>query len=65
MLTIGVDPHKQTHTAFAVNELGVEVAQRTVTVRREGFEQLLEWGRKHGAERSWVIEDVRNVSGVA
>jgi transposase len=63
MLTIGVDPHKQTHTAFAVNELGVEVAQRTVAVRREGFEQLLEWGRKHAAERSWVIEDVRNVSG--
>ena len=63
MLTIGVDPDKQTHAAFAVNELGVEVAQRTVAVRREGFEQLLEWGRKHGAERSWVIEDVRNVSG--
>jgi transposase len=63
MLTIGVDPHKQTHTAFAVSELGVEVAQRTVAVRRDGFEQLLEWGRQHEGERSWVIEDVRNVSG--
>jgi transposase len=63
MLTIGVDPDKQTHAAFAVNELGVEVAQRTVAVRREGFEQLLEWGRQHAVERSWVIEDVRNVSG--
>jgi len=25
MATIGVDPHKQTHTAAAVNPLGVEV----------------------------------------
>ena len=63
MLTIGIDPHKQTHTAVVVNELGVPVAQRTVAVRREGFEQLLEWGRKHEGERSWVIEDVRHVSG--
>ncbi len=63
MLTIGIDPHKQTHTAVVVNELGVPVAQRTVAVRREGFEQLLEWGRRHEGERSWVIEDVRHVSG--
>jgi hypothetical protein len=63
MLTIGIDPHKQTHTAVAANELGVQVAQRTVAARREGFEQLLEWGRKHQGERSWVIEDVRHVSG--
>ena len=39
------------------------VAQRTVAARREGFEQLLEWGRRHEGERSWVIEDVRHVSG--
>jgi transposase len=63
MLTIGVDPHKQTHTAVAVNGLGVQVAQRMVAARREGFEQLLEWAREQGGERSWVIEDVRHVSG--
>jgi transposase len=63
MLTIGVDPHKQTHTAVAVNELGVPVAQRTVAARREGCEQLLEWARKQMTECSWVIEDVRHVSG--
>ena len=48
MVTIGVDPHKQTHTAVAVDELGVPVAQRTVAARREGFGQLLEWGRSAG-----------------
>src|SRR5665213_1648542 len=63
MLTIGVDPHKQTHTAVAVNGLGVQVAQRMVAARRERFEQLLEWARNQGGQRSWVIEDVRHVSG--
>jgi len=36
MLTIGVDPHKQTHSGVAVDALGVEIAQRTVTARRQG-----------------------------
>lgn len=30
MVTIGVDPHKQTHTGVAVDPLGVHIAQRTV-----------------------------------
>jgi transposase len=63
MLTIGIDPHKQTHTGVAADALGVQIAQRTVTARREGFGQLLEWGRKLDSERGWVIEDVRHVSG--
>jgi transposase len=63
MLTIGIDPHKQTHSGVAVDALGVEIAQRTVTARREGFGQLLEWARKLDSERVWVIEDVRHVSG--
>ena len=63
MLTIGVDPHKQTHTGVAADPLGVQIAQRTVAARRDGFGQLLEWGRKLDSERVWVIEDVRHVSG--
>src|SRR5450755_1470213 len=63
MLTIGIDPHKQTHTGVAVDPLGVQIAQRTVAARREGFGQLLEWARKLDSERAWVIEDVRHVSG--
>lgn len=45
MVTIGVDPHKQTHTAAAVDGLGVEVAHRTVPARPAGNGQLLEWAR--------------------
>jgi transposase len=63
MVTIGVDPHKQTHTAAAVDELGSEVANRTVPARPAGNGQLLEWARALGCERVWAVEDVRNVSG--
>jgi transposase len=63
MVTIGIDPHKQTHTGVAVDQLGVQIAQRTAAARCEGFGQLLEWGRKLDGERVWVIEDVRHVSG--
>ena len=63
MVTIGVDPHKQTHTGVAADGLGTELASRTVPARREGFGQLLEWGRTLDSERVWVIEDVRHVSG--
>jgi transposase len=63
MVTIGIDPHKQTHTGVGVDPLGVQIARRTVAARREGFGQLLEWARKLDGERVWVIEDVRHVSG--
>ena len=63
MVTIGVDPHKQTHTAAAANELGVEISHRTTPARPVGNGQLLEWARALDSERVWVIEDVRNVSG--
>jgi transposase len=63
MVTIGVDPHKQTHTAAAVDGLGVEIAHRTVPARPAGNGQLVEWARAVDEQRVWVIEDVRNVSG--
>jgi transposase len=63
MVTIGVDPHKQTHTAAAVNDLGVEIGHLTAPARPAGDRQLLEWARALDSERVWAIEDVRNVSG--
>jgi transposase len=63
MVTIGVDPHKQAHTAAAVIELGVDTGQLTAPARPVGNGQLLEWARALDAERVWAIEDVRNVSG--
>lgn len=63
MVTIGVDPHKDTHTGVAVDGLGVELDQHTAAARPAGHGQLLEWGRGLDRERVWVVEDVRNVSG--
>jgi transposase len=63
MVTIGVDPHKQTHTAAAINQLGVELGHKTAPARPAGNGQLLEWARALDAERVWAVEDVRNVSG--
>jgi transposase len=64
MLTIGVDPYKQTHSAVAVDELGVQLATSTRPARREGFGELLAWARSLAAgELVWVIEDCRHVSG--
>ena len=63
MVTIGVDPHKQTHTAAAVDQLGVELGHRTAVARALGNGELVEWARGLDAERVWAVEDVRNVSG--
>jgi transposase len=63
MVTIGVDPHKQTHSAAAVSQVGQERGRRTVPAIRSGFEALVRWARKLDQERTWVIEDCRHVSG--
>jgi hypothetical protein len=39
MVTIGVDPHKQTHTGVAADPLGSELARQTGPARQEGFAQ--------------------------
>ncbi|MDQ6821194.1 MAG: transposase, partial [Actinomycetota bacterium] len=64
MVTIGVDPYKQTHTAAAIDPLGVEVAHLTAPARPVGNGRLLEWARALGEERVWAIEDAHNVSGL-
>jgi transposase len=65
MMVFGVDPHKQTHTAVAVDALGRKQAQRTVKARRDGHLQLLAWARAQAgaADRAWAVEDVRHVAG--
>jgi transposase len=63
MVTIGIDPHKDTHSAVAVDVFGRQVADRTRPAVRDGFGELLGWARQLGAQRAWVIEDCRHVSG--
>jgi transposase len=63
MVTIGIDPHKQTHSAAAVDEVGRERSRRTEPAVREGFGRLLAWARRLDDQRVWVLEDCRHVSG--
>lgn len=64
MIVIGVDPHKQTHTAVALERAtGELLAERTVTAREQGQGELLLWARSLAQERVWALEDCRHVSG--
>ena len=64
MIVIGIDPHKQTHTAAAVEQTTGELrAERTVKARARGHEQLLAWARTLDSARLWALEDCRHVSG--
>ena len=61
---MGIDPHKKTHTAVAVDgATGAEVATLTVKARARGHERLLSWARAIDAELLFAVEDCRHVSG--
>jgi transposase len=62
VIVIGIDPHKQTHTAAAVGAAGALVGELTVAATPEGASRLLAWASGFGSERLWAIEDCRHVS---
>ena len=64
MIVIGIDPHKRSHTAVAVDRASGEiVAERTVAARVQGRGELVLWARSLDPERVWALEDCRHVSG--
>jgi transposase len=56
MIVIGVDVHKRSVTAVAVDETGRTLDERTVPV---GSDELIGWGSALDAERLWALEDCR------
>ena len=43
---MGIDPHKKTHTAVAVDgATGAQLGELTVKARAKGHERLLSWAR--------------------
>jgi len=43
---VGIDPHKQSHTAVAIDGATGQVrGERTVRARSGGYEQLVAWAR--------------------
>jgi transposase len=65
VVMVGIDVHKGTHTAVAVDEVGRELGQRTVRATDAGHRQLLRWALREFGEADqlrFAVEDCRHVS---
>jgi transposase len=64
MIIIGIDPHKKSHTAVAIDALAGGVrTELTIGASGAGFARLLGWARDLDGERQFALEDCRHVSG--
>ena len=59
MIVIGLDVHKQSVTAVAVDEAGRPLDERVISV---GSDELLGWASGLGGERLWAVEDCRQLT---
>jgi transposase len=59
MIVIGLDVHKQSVTAVAVDAVGRMLDEKTVPV---GGEDLLAWASELDGERLWAVEDCRQLT---
>jgi len=62
MVVIGIDAHKATHTAVAVDGNGAELATKTVRADIGGHLELLRWAEGFGPERRFAAEDCRHLT---
>jgi transposase len=59
MIVIGVDVHKQSLRAAAVDQSGRLLAEQTLAGGEDG---LVAWAARLSAERLWAVEDCRHVT---
>jgi transposase len=64
MVKVGIDTHKKTHCAVAVDEVGRQLVQTTVAATDAGHLQLLRWTREQFPDQDveFAVEDCRHVS---
>jgi len=63
-MVLGIDPHKKSHTAVALDATtGELVAELTVATDEPGHERLLAWARSLDRERRFALEDCRHLTG--
>jgi transposase len=63
MVIFGIDAHKRTHTAVAIDEVGRRLGEKTTTsTTTEGNLELLRWADSFGSERRFAVEDCRHLS---
>jgi transposase len=59
MIVIGLDVHKQSVTAVAVDEAGRALSEKVIPV---GSDELLGWAGALDAARLWAVEDCRQLT---
>src|SRR2546426_12303003 len=55
-MVVGVDTHKDSHSAAMVDPMGALLAATDVGANRKGYRRLLEWARCQAPQRTWVVE---------
>jgi len=63
MVIIGIDPHKGSHTAVAIDESETQLAEVRVRADRRQLEGLLKWAIEF-PERYWAIESAEGLGGL-
>lgn len=61
MFTIGIDAHKETLTAVAVDEVGRELEQRMFPATSDGHFALVRWAARW-PQRRFAVEDCRHLT---
>jgi transposase len=61
MVVVGIDAHKRTHTAVAVDELGRRLGTKSVPTTSAGHLVLMRWAEGFGEHR-FAVEDCRHLS---
>jgi transposase len=61
MVVVGIDAHKRTHTAVAVDEQGKRIGAKTVAATSAGHLELVRWAKGLGEHR-FAVEDCRHIS---
>ena len=59
-VTIGVDPHKASHTAAALDEHGQLLGQQHIPATLDGYQLLRQWAGQW-QERRWAVEGAHGI----
>ena len=63
MVIVGIDAHKRTHTAVAIDEAGRKLGDKTTRMTTtEANLELLRWADGFGPDRRFAVEDCRHLS---
>jgi transposase len=60
LVTIGVDPHKASHTAAALDEHGQLLGQQRIPATLEGYQLLGAWAERW-PQRCWAVEGAHGI----